>query len=265
MKLVRTTLLSAAGVIVAFGLTAAQAQSPQGSDVSPGGPPAAAPETSSGGTMGDPQGAAGAGPTTPEGGTAEKPGKAVGQTDQGEGGEPGSDEGKAAESKSAKDTMPSDDKAAEKPSSPEGKTSGKSTAEEPSATGKTEGSAESGEGKTGTSAKGETDARAKGETDATAKGESRKSGASAKIEPQQVQKVKTYFSSHRPSVKRVDRTEVSVSVGIALPGTIALYDLPPDIIVVEGGCPIKYFVWGEDVVLVDSCTRHVIEIIVGVA
>jgi hypothetical protein len=222
--------------------------------------------------MGDRQGAAGAGPTTPEGGTAEKTGKAVGQTDRMEQGEPGADEGKAAKGKSEKG-MPSDDKAAEKPSSPEGKTSGKSSAEEPSATRKTEGAAETGEGKTGTSAKGETDARAKGETedrskgdtDATAEGESRKSGASAKIEPQQVQKVKTYFSSHRPSVRRVDRTEVSVSVGIALPGTIVLYDLPPDIIVVEGGCPIRYFVWGEDVVLVDSCTRHVVEIIVGVA
>jgi uncharacterized protein DUF1236 len=255
MKLVRTTLLSAAGVIVAFGLTAAQAQTP-GSDVSPGGPPAAAPEMSGGGpgggapsggtpdTKGDRQGATGAGPTTPEGGTAEKPGKAAGQTDQKEGSEPGSDQGKAG--KSAKDTMPS-----------EGKTSGKPTAEEPSATGKTTGTAETDEGKTGTTGKGE--------TDATAKGESGKAGASAKIEPQQVQKVKTYFSSNRPSVKRVDRTEVSVSVGIALPGTIVLYDLPPDVIVVEGGCPIKYFVWGEDVVLVDSCTRHVVEIIVGVA
>jgi hypothetical protein len=263
MKLLRTTLLSAAGAIVALGLTAAQAQAAE-SDVSPGGPATAAPETSgvagggapSGGTpdpMGGRQGAAGARPTSPEGGTTEKPGKAAEQTDQMERGEPSSDEGKAAKGKTAKDTMSSDDKAAE---SPESKTSGKSTAEEPSATGKTEGPAETGEAKTGTTAKGETDA---------SKGESGKSGATAKIEPQQVQKVKTYFSSHRPSVKRVDRTEVSVSIGIALPGTIVLYDLPPDVIVVEGGCPIRYFVWGEDIVLVDSCTRHVVEIIVGVA
>jgi hypothetical protein len=32
-----------------------------------------------------------------------------------------------------------------------------------------------------------------------------------------------------------------------------------------GACPIKYFVWGDDIVLVDSCTREVVEIIVGVA
>jgi hypothetical protein len=37
------------------------------------------------------------------------------------------------------------------------------------------------------------------------------------------------------------------------------------VIVVSGACPIKYFVWGEDIVLVDSCTREVVEIIVGVA
>jgi hypothetical protein len=47
-----------------------------------------------------------------------------------------------------------------------------------------------------------------------------------------------------------------------VPTAIVLYDLPPDIIVVKGGCTIKYFVWGEDVVLVDSCSRRVVEIIV---
>jgi hypothetical protein len=92
-----------------------------------------------------------------------------------------------------------------------------------------------------------------------------KGGKSVKLESQQVSKVKTYFSQHKPSVKAIDKDEVSVSIGIALPGTIALYDLPPDVIVVSGACPIKYFAWGDDIVLVDSCTREVVEIIVGVA
>jgi hypothetical protein len=61
------------------------------------------------------------------------------------------------------------------------------------------------------------------------------------------------------------RPKVSVSIGVALPAAIVLYDLPPDVIVVGGPCPIKYFVWGDDIVLVDSCTREVVEIIVGVA
>jgi hypothetical protein len=78
-------------------------------------------------------------------------------------------------------------------------------------------------------------------------------------------KVQTYFSKHKPSVKRVDRNAVSVSIGVAIPGSIALYPLPPDVIVVAGGCPIKYFVWADDIVLVDSCSHEVIDIIPGAA
>jgi Protein of unknown function (DUF1236) len=82
---------------------------------------------------------------------------------------------------------------------------------------------------------------------------------SAKVD---ASKVKTHFSQHKPNVKSVSKTEVSVSIGVALPSAIVLYDLPPDIIVVEGGCPIKYFLWGDDtIVLVDSCTREVVELI----
>jgi len=92
----------------------------------------------------------------------------------------------------------------------------------------------------------------------------RKSGG-AKVEPQQIQKVKTYFTAHKPNVKRVDRSAVSVSIGIAVPGSIGLYALPPDVVVASGDCPLEYFVWGEDVVLVDSCSREVVEILVGAA
>lgn len=88
-------------------------------------------------------------------------------------------------------------------------------------------------------------------------------GKSARIDREQVDKARTYFRQNKPSVKSVDRTEISVSIGAPLPGGIVLYDAP-DVIIVSGGCPIKYFVWGEDVVLVDSCTREVVEIIVGV-
>ena len=86
-------------------------------------------------------------------------------------------------------------------------------------------------------------------------------GKSAGVDREQIDKARTYFRQNKPSVRAVDRNEVSVSIGVALPSTIVLYDAPPDIIVVSGGCPIKYFVWGDDVVLVDSCTREVIDII----
>jgi Protein of unknown function (DUF1236) len=78
-------------------------------------------------------------------------------------------------------------------------------------------------------------------------------------------KVQTYFSKHKPSVKRVERSAVSVSIGVAIPASIALYPLPPDVIVVAGGCPIKYFVWADDIVLVDSCSHEVVDIIPGAA
>jgi hypothetical protein len=117
---------------------------------------------------------------------------------------------------------------------------------------------------TGSQAEG--DSGASGKTGSTAEGQkASKGGKSARLESEQVSKVKSHFSQNKPRVKAIDKDEVSVSIGIALPGTIALYDLPPDVIVVGGPCPIRYFVWGDDVVLVDSCTREVVEIIVGVA
>ena len=76
--------------------------------------------------------------------------------------------------------------------------------------------------------------------------------------------MKSYFAEHRPSVQRIEKSQVSVSIGVVLPSTVVLYDLPPDIVVVEGACPVKYFVWGDDIVLVDSCSRHVVEIIGGI-
>ena len=54
---------------------------------------------------------------------------------------------------------------------------------------------------------------------------------------------------------------IAVGLTSALPATIVLYDLPPDVIVVRGRCGIKYFLWGDDVVLVDSCTRRVVDIV----
>ena len=94
--------------------------------------------------------------------------------------------------------------------------------------------------------------------DATSKGEK---GKSAKVDREQLDKARTYFRQNKPSVKAVERTEISVSIGLALPSSIVLYDVPPDVIVVSGGCAIKYFLWGDDIVLVDSCTREVIDII----
>ena len=237
---VRTILLGGAGVVLALGLSSAQAQTPEG--MVPGGPPAAEKGVPGGGAAGDsggmmePQGKPSDGPAATESSPGKDTGKAAGKSDQMGEGEP--------------DKAAKDDKAgAEKPASTTG---AKDTTEKA-------GTAEKGEtkteGKTGASTnEGKTGATADTKTDKSAKG-----GETAKVD---ASKVKTHFSQHKPNVKSVSKTEVSVSVGVALPSAIVLYDLPPDIIVVEGGCPIKYFLWGDDtIVLVDSCTREVVELI----
>lgn len=82
-----------------------------------------------------------------------------------------------------------------------------------------------------------------------------------KIDSDQKQKVRTYFSQHRPTARRIDKSDVRVSIGIGIPAGIALAPLPPDIVVVAADCPLQYFLWGDDVVLVDSCSREVVDII----
>jgi hypothetical protein len=179
--------------------------------------------------------------------------------------------------KSAEETLPSKEKSAGKAApragtETEAETEGKAgtTAEgeaetEGKAGATAEGEAET-EGKAGATAEGE--AETEGKAGVTAEGEAETSGnegTSVKLESEQVNEVKTFFTEHKPRVKAVEKSEVKVSIGIAIPTVIALYDLPPDVIVVSRACPIKYFVWGDDIVLVDSCTREVVEIIVGIA
>jgi hypothetical protein len=82
----------------------------------------------------------------------------------------------------------------------------------------------------------------------------------AQFEPRDKEKVRTYFSQHKPNVKRVDRDRVSVSIGVAIPGTIDLYPLPAGVVVVAD-CPLEFFLWGNDVVIVDSCSREVVDIV----
>jgi hypothetical protein len=171
--------------------------------------------------------------------------------------------GQAGKGKSATDSMPSDDKAAKT----EGKTRTGADADGKAAKtedGKSGADADSKSATTG--AEGKPGTMGEGEPGITAEGKAEsKPGKSVKLESQQIAKLRTHFQASRPTVKAVDKTEISVSVGVAIPGPVVLYDLPPDIVVVEGACPVKYFLWGDDIVLVDSCTREVVEIIVGIA
>ena len=243
------TMLSAATLIGVLALAPAQAQAP--GEMSPGGPPAAAPR---GPNAAGPGGAPDLGPSGP--GAMQDDGGAPGLT-----GPRGDRPGLGAEAEGqAKGDVDTGGKAGTKAESKgDLETGGKAGTK---AEGK--GDLETG-GKAGTKAEGDIDAE--GKAGATAEGrDSRdgKAGKSVKLESQQVSKVRSYFSEHKPSVKAIDKTDVKVSIGIALPSSIVLYDLPPDVIVVGGPCTIRYFVWGDDIVLVDSCTREVVEINAGV-
>ena len=240
---IRYVLPSAFALAIALGLSFGPVQAAEG-DMGPGAAtpkmdtPSAAPDV----------GTPGARPNAmeePPGQSSAQPQGAAGKSAE------GSEGNLPAQGKSAQEAKPSEGKMTEQQKGNEGSAasegkSGKMTEGQPGAA--TEGKATT-EGKSGT----------------TAEGKAGTEGKSVKLQSQDVSKVKSYFSEHKPSVQRIEKSRVSVSIGVALPGTVVLYDLPPDVIVVHGACPIKYFLWGDDVVLVDSCTRHVVEIIPGVA
>lgn len=230
MKRVSSTLVSAAALFVALSLTAVQAE-PQQNDMSSGTPPAT-------GNLG----AGDSGGAPADGG---RPGQAE-QSDQ-----MGPGQGKAdAKGKSA-GSLPSEGNAAKEPT-------GNAEAQDETA--------RPGKGKADSTAEGGLPDEGKARTTAKGKGDFvGKAGKRARLESNDVSRVRSHFSQHKPTAQRIDRDQVSVSIGVALPGAIALYDLPPDVIVVTGACPIKYFVWDDDIVLVDSCSREVIEVIADVA
>jgi hypothetical protein len=159
-------------------------------------------------------------------------------------------QGKGSKNKSAEGSLPSEGNTVKGP---------KGNAE---AQGKTDKPGDAEAGNTAETQSGTASDEGKSGANAETKG---KAGKRARLESKDVSKVRSYFRDHKPSAHRINRNEVSVSIGIALPGAIALYDLPPDVIVVSGACPVKYFVWDDDIVLVDSCSREVIEIIADVA
>lgn len=244
MKLARPTFVSVAALFFALSLTAAQA----GPQTDGGAPAAANPGAGDGGPAAGPAGNAPAG----------QPGSSAGQS----GTMGGAPDGATPKGSAAGSPSATDDAGKESKGMAEDQTDTQRGAEDGKATDRKSGSAAENQPDTrdGMSEDKKSGAAAEGKGDAKAK-----TGKSARLESKDVSKVRSHFSQNKPRAKRIDRDDVSVSIGIALPGAIVLYDLPPDVIVVGGPCPIQYFVWDDDVVLVDSCTREVVEIIADVA
>lgn len=257
MKRVSSTLISATALVLALSLTAAQAEPQQG-----------------GMSTGSPAAGNSAGGDHPSVGRPDQPDAATGSSDQMN---PGTGKGKSAEG-----TMPSEGQPGK--GVKDGNDTGMKTGEDYPKTGN-KGKGKSAEGAMPSEGNGSKDAKAgdkseglgsntaegksgtneaesgKSKTGATADSKGDRPGKSVRLESNDVSKVRTYFSQHRPSAHRIDRNQVSVSIGVGIPSAIVLYELPTDVIVVSSACPIKYFVWEDDIVLVDSCTHEVVEII----
>ncbi len=252
-------VLSALAFAIALGLGAAQAQGP-GQGMTEGGPPAAAPNAGVAPGAGSPGEIPGARGMVP-GATAEE---AMPEAQPGLGAEAEGNAGARAQGEAETEGQAGATAQGEVETEAQAGATAEGEAETEGQTGATaEGEAET-EGQAGATAEGE--AETEGQAGATAEGGTEaRPGKSVRLESTQVSKVKTYFSQNEPNVKAIDKSRVNVSIGVALPQTVVLYDLPPDVIIVREECPIQYFVWGDDIVLVDSCTRQVVEIIVGIA
>lgn len=100
--------------------------------------------------------------------------------------------------------------------------------------------------------------------------EESESDSQAKVELDQEQKteIKQYFTEHKTVIEgapRVKKSAISVSVGVAVPQYVELVPLPEVIVVeVPSSCPLLYFIWDDDLVIVDRCTRRVVEVITDI-
>jgi hypothetical protein len=82
----------------------------------------------------------------------------------------------------------------------------------------------------------------------------------------QVERIKTYFAKNAPTVRAIEKQKVPVIAGQPMPEDIELYPLPQEIAFeVTSSCPVNYFLWEDDIALVDSCSRQALAIIAGVS
>jgi hypothetical protein len=263
----KSLLLSSAAMLLALSLTTANAQAPDIEGGAPAGPQVGGPDAPglSGPENGAPAGPDAGGPRIGEG-SLEGPMPQAGP-------ESAPPQERLGEVEDAPDA-PTGPEAAEEPALPDERAA---EADEPEAPAQKEAledqpdepaqpDEKAAEAETETAPGPEAEAEAQAEADARAETEAR-TETTVELEQQQVTQIKQYFSQHRPQAKSVSKSAVSVSIGIAVPGTVTLYPLPPalrTVVVIAPDCPLHYFVWGPDIVLVGSCTREVVEIIYGV-
>lgn len=79
------------------------------------------------------------------------------------------------------------------------------------------------------------------------------------LNDEQKSRVRTVFKSHKVSPAKVD---VDVRVGIVVPRTVTLYDVPEDIVVIAPAYrSYRYFIVGNEVCIVDPATLEIVDVI----
>lgn len=88
-----------------------------------------------------------------------------------------------------------------------------------------------------------------------------KEGAKAEVTTEQRNKVKTSFAKHR--VEPTSDLNVSIGIGTVVPRKVKLYAIPQDILVIVPRYhAYRYFMIGNQVVIVDPDTYAIVEVII---
>jgi hypothetical protein len=77
----------------------------------------------------------------------------------------------------------------------------------------------------------------------------------------EVQTIGAYFAQNGAPVAPIPTSSVNVSVGGTVPGSVALFPPPYDLVAQVSDPDFLYFVWGNNVVIVDGETNVVSAIV----
>jgi len=77
----------------------------------------------------------------------------------------------------------------------------------------------------------------------------------------EVTMIGAYFAQHGAPVASIPASSVNVSVGSTVPNSVALFPPPYDLVNQVSDPDFSYFVWGQNVVIVDGQTNVVSAIV----
>jgi hypothetical protein len=92
--------------------------------------------------------------------------------------------------------------------------------------------------------------------------QAREGGRPAQLSADQRTRVHQSLFRGRAEVRRLDKVDFAVRVGVTVPRTVVFYDLPADIVeIVPAYRAYKYFLVGDEIVIVDPATYEIVDVI----